>query len=109
MYALFNYLCMHYLITYNYFVQFNYLFMHYLITYNYLQGHMAKNFYYVQDLGQNVSKIVSCIQQLNAGMSSRWMNSVPLATTLLRLKRRKGNWKNCWLLKREYTILIVSC
>ena len=39
------------------------------ITEIYLQGHMAKNFYNVQDLGQNVSKIVSCIQQLNAGMS----------------------------------------
>ena len=25
------------------------------------------------------------------------------------LKRRKGNWENCWLLKREHTILIVSC
>ena len=45
----------------------------------------------------------------NSGMRCRWMNSVPLATTPLSLKRRKGNWKNCCLLKREYTVLIVSC
>ena len=73
---------------------------------------MAKNCYYVQDLGQNISKIVSCIQQLNAGMSCRWMNSVPLATTLLSLKQRKGNWKNCWLLTRIHNfncIMLNTC